>query len=67
MAIPRVEAELQRVARHTFVAAHRGGALEAPENTLASLRHAIAVGAEFAEMDVQQAKDGTSSSFTIPT
>ena len=59
MAIPRVEAELQRVAQHSLVAAHRGGALEAPENTLASLRHAIEVGAEFAEMDVQQAKDGT--------
>lgn len=38
--------------------AHRGGSLEAPENTLASFRHAINVGAEYVELDVQMSKDG---------
>jgi glycerophosphoryl diester phosphodiesterase len=38
--------------------AHRGGSLEAPENTLAAFRHAIEVGAKFVELDVQMSKDG---------
>ena len=38
--------------------AHRGGSLEAPENTLASFRHAINVGVEYVELDVQMSKDG---------
>jgi glycerophosphoryl diester phosphodiesterase len=38
--------------------AHRGGSLEAPENTLASFRHAIEVGVEYVELDVQMSKDG---------
>jgi glycerophosphoryl diester phosphodiesterase len=38
--------------------AHRGGSLEAPENTLASFRHAIEVGAKYVELDVQMSKDG---------
>lgn len=39
------------------VVAHRGGALLAPENTLAALDIAISSGAEYAEIDVQQTKD----------
>jgi glycerophosphoryl diester phosphodiesterase len=38
--------------------AHRGGSLEAPENTLAAFRHAIEVGAKYVELDVQMSKDG---------
>ncbi|HST06453.1 MAG TPA: glycerophosphodiester phosphodiesterase family protein [Chloroflexia bacterium] len=38
--------------------AHRGGSLEAPENTLASFRHAISVGARYVELDVQMSEDG---------
>jgi glycerophosphoryl diester phosphodiesterase len=41
-----------------FVTAHRGGHHHAPENTAAAIREAIAVGADFAEIDVQLSKDG---------
>lgn len=40
------------------VTAHRGGHSKAPENTAASIREAIAVGAQYAEIDVQLTKDG---------
>lgn len=38
--------------------AHRGGSLEAPENTLAAFRHAIDLGMKFVELDVQMSRDG---------
>lgn len=38
--------------------AHRGGSLEAPENTLAAFRHAIQLGMRFVELDVQMTADG---------
>jgi glycerophosphoryl diester phosphodiesterase len=38
--------------------AHRGGSLEAPENTLAAFRHAISLGIRFVECDVQMSRDG---------
>src|SRR5437762_2604182 len=38
--------------------AHRGGSLEAPENTLSAFRHAIAIGAKYVELDVQLSRDG---------
>ncbi len=44
--------------RPVTVTAHRGGHLQAPENTAASIREAIAVGAQYAEIDVQLSKDG---------
>lgn len=40
------------------VFAHRGLALEAPENTLLAFEKAIAVGAEFVETDVHASADG---------
>jgi glycerophosphoryl diester phosphodiesterase len=40
-----------------FIAAHRGGA-EAPENTLASLRSALAGPAAYVETDIQLTSDG---------
>jgi glycerophosphoryl diester phosphodiesterase len=40
------------------VTAHRGHARAAPENTLSAMRKAIASGADYAEMDVQQTADG---------
>lgn len=40
------------------IVAHRAGALDAPENTLAALRQAEKNGAEYAEIDVQQTRDG---------
>jgi glycerophosphoryl diester phosphodiesterase len=38
--------------------AHRGGSLEAPENTLAAFRHAIELGMRFVELDVQMSRGG---------
>ena len=37
--------------------AHRGGALEVPENTLAGVKHAIAIGADWVEIDVTLSRD----------
>lgn len=42
----------------TLIVAHRAGALFAPENTLAALETAIQSGADMAEIDVQQTRDG---------
>jgi glycerophosphoryl diester phosphodiesterase len=40
------------------ITAHRGASARAPENTLASIRAAIADGAEWVEIDVQETLDG---------
>lgn len=42
----------------TQVVAHRAGSLFAPENTVAALKEAKNGGADMAEIDVQQTKDG---------
>jgi len=42
----------------TIVIAHRGAALHAPENTMASIRRAIEDGADLVEIDVQETADG---------
>jgi glycerophosphoryl diester phosphodiesterase len=42
----------------TQVVAHRGASAEAPENTLAAVRRAVAVDADHVEIDVQRTKDG---------
>ena len=44
--------------RSLAIVAHRGGAGLMPENTLASFRNGIALGADFIEMDVHLTKDG---------
>ncbi|MDN0032653.1 glycerophosphodiester phosphodiesterase family protein [Oscillibacter valericigenes] len=41
------------------IVAHRGGAAFAPENTMAAVENAIAMGIDMVEIDVQQLKDGT--------
>ena len=41
-----------------LVIAHRGGSLEAPENTCASVAHGIAVGAPWQEVDVTLSAEG---------
>lgn len=41
-----------------IVIAHRGASRSAPENTLAAMRKAIEFGADYAECDVFQTKDG---------
>jgi glycerophosphoryl diester phosphodiesterase len=38
--------------------AHRGGAVEAPENTLAAFRYSLALGIRWFELDVQMSRDG---------
>lgn len=43
--------------------AHRGGAREAPENTLAAFRHAVAAGAGGVELDVRLSADGVAVVF----
>jgi glycerophosphoryl diester phosphodiesterase len=40
------------------ITAHRGASGKAPENTLASIRQAIADDADWVEIDVQESKDG---------
>jgi glycerophosphoryl diester phosphodiesterase len=42
----------------TLNIAHRGGAALRPENTLAAFAHAVALGADGAELDVQLSADG---------
>jgi glycerophosphoryl diester phosphodiesterase len=42
----------------TQVIAHRGGAGLRPENTLAAFAHAVEIGADILEMDVQRTADG---------
>jgi glycerophosphoryl diester phosphodiesterase len=49
---------LKQQIRLPILIAHRGGSLEAPENTLAAFRHAIHVGAKYVELDVQLSSDG---------
>ncbi|MEK7703610.1 MAG: glycerophosphodiester phosphodiesterase family protein [Myxococcota bacterium] len=39
------------------IIAHRGGSLEAPENTLASMRHGLSSGADWLELDVTLSAD----------
>lgn len=41
------------------IAAHRGFKVVAPENTLAAMEAAIAAGADWVELDVQETADGT--------
>jgi len=48
---------------HVMVVAHRGGGLQAgktrfPENSIAAVENAIALGAEMVEVDIQKSKDG---------
>lgn len=40
------------------MAAHRGDAVNAPENTISSIRGALDQGAEYVEIDVQMTRDG---------
>ncbi len=41
------------------ITAHRGASVAAPENSMAAFRAAMEAGADYAELDVQRARDGT--------
>lgn len=43
----------------TTITAHRGASAYAPENTMISIVKAVELGAEVAEIDIQELKDGT--------
>src|SRR5437016_1352334 len=45
-------------AERTLIAAHRGGAALAPENSLAAFRNALALGADIVEFDLHLTRDG---------
>src|SRR5262249_30268114 len=49
---------LAQGAASSLVAAHRGGALIWPENSLLAFRNAVSLGADFLEFDVHLSKDG---------
>lgn len=58
------------LARHPFLSgtgpilfAHRGGGLEAPENTRAAFAHAVEVGCSHIETDIQVSRDGVAVLF----
>jgi glycerophosphoryl diester phosphodiesterase len=51
----------------TLLAAHRGGALLWPENSLLAFRNAVALGADFIEFDVHLSKDGEAVVIHDPT
>lgn len=60
----------QRTAPHPFLDhdgpiafAHRGGSLEAEENTMAAFAHAVALGYSYVETDVQVTRDGVAVIF----
>lgn len=42
---------------HLYIIGHRGARAEAPENTLAGFRHAVAIGLDAVEFDVHLSKD----------
>ncbi len=48
---------MAEITKVPMLIAHRGGAAEAPENTLASFRHAIELGCKYVELDVQMTRD----------
>lgn len=43
----------------TWVIAHRGASFDEPENTIPAFERAIALGADFVELDVHAARDGS--------
>ena len=50
-----------------YLVAHRGGSLEAPENTQAAFRRALALGIRWFELDVQLSRDGVPVVIHDPT
>lgn len=57
-AMERLKAELDRPRGDLLIAAHRGGHLRAPENSLAAIEEAVAEGADIVEIDIKVSADG---------
>jgi glycerophosphoryl diester phosphodiesterase len=53
----RPKAPFAAVGQGPLIIAHRGGSLEAPENTVAAVRHGVAVGSDWQEVDVTLSRD----------
>lgn len=53
----RPKAPFASVGPGPLLIAHRGGSLEAPENTVASIKHGVAVGTDWQEIDVTLSSD----------
>lgn len=56
-AVSELGSNLSLSTHKTKITSHRGGALFAPENTLAAIEKSIEKGADYAEIDVQLTKD----------
>lgn len=54
----RVNEDFLYAGRNILVAAHRGDALNAPENSLSAIESALSSGASVIEMDIQMTRDG---------
>jgi glycerophosphoryl diester phosphodiesterase len=54
----RVGSTVRPVTGQTKIVAHRGAVFEAPENTMPAIKHAISVGATFAEIDLRYTAEG---------
>lgn len=56
--VPSEFAPLPRLHHPIAVIGHRGGRALAPENTLAAIRNAIKLGADYVELDIRATRDG---------
>jgi glycerophosphoryl diester phosphodiesterase len=55
-----IATNIERItSREILVTAHRGSSRDAPENSLSAIRKAIEHDADYAEIDVQETRDGT--------
>ncbi|RYE91301.1 MAG: hypothetical protein EOO78_30605 [Oxalobacteraceae bacterium] len=58
MGQPAANSPLAAAAHRPLVIAHRGGSLEAPENTVEAVAHGVRCGADWQEVDVTLSRDG---------
>jgi len=59
LTLPGIAEERTALTRTIAVTAHRGNSSVAPDNTLAAIRASITARADYAEIDIQEAQDGT--------
>lgn len=57
-AMERLQADLHQPRGRVMVAAHRGGHLRAPENSLGAIEEAVRAGADIVEIDIKVSSDG---------